>query len=915
MSDKKLILIDGYSFFFRAYYAIKNIKRRSDGMAVNGVYGFTRMLMNVIVDMNSTHIGVVFDTGEKTLRHDKYPQYKANRPPVPDDMIPQFSLIREATKSLNIVTIEKSGYEADDVIATLAKQAEKEGFEVWIISCDKDLMQLVDDNIFLYDTKESKKITTNDVKQKWGVEPNKLLDVLALMGDNSDNVPGVAGIGPKTAAELVNEYGSVDEIIKNLDSIKQEKRRNLIKDNINNLVLSKELITLVENVDLGISIDDLLFKNFNPTKFRDFLYEMEFNSIAKEIEKKFINNSSYREDIKINTNYEYKRITDISSLKSVIIDILDQNTELFFIILTNKIDDYADIKHVIFSDKIKKNIYHIHFNDENRNLSDFFTVTSSTNSLNRNDVFSELLILFENEKLKKITYNAKKQIRLLLKYETKIHNYEDIGLMSYIIDNGKFNQNFYNLIVKYLLNNVELKIDGVDKLLDVIDKYEKGKDLTSLIKSNDFSLCCLIIEVMENLYRMIADRITNDTKLKKLYDDVEKPLLEVLANMEYDGVKIDINELKKLSDFFDDKLRVIENKIYKAVGFTFNLNSPKQIGEILFEKMNLPMAKKSRKSGYYSTDIEILDELYKSGFEIAGDILEYRHYTKLKNTYADVLPKLIDKNNRVHTNYSNTFVITGRLSSSNPNLQNIPIRTEDGEKIRKTFIAKNGYSLIGADYSQIELRILAQYANVKKLKENFIRGLDIHSETAKKVFKTDSITADMRRMAKAINFSIVYGTTSFGLAKRLDMSNLEAKNYMDNYFQLYPEVKEYMENMKDFVRKNGYVETMYGRKCYIDLNSVKEPQKSFLERLAINAPIQGTGADIIKMTMNKLFEALKDFNAKIILQVHDELLVEVVDDQAGKVMNLVKYLMENVVKFDIPLLVDVKVGKNWVEVH
>lgn len=914
MSNKKLVLIDGYSFFFRAYYAIKNIKRRSDGMAVNGVYGFTRMLMNVIVDMNSTHIGVVFDTGEKTLRHEKYPEYKANRPPVPDDMVPQFPLIREVTKSLNIVTVEKSGYEADDIIATLAKQAKREGFEVWIISCDKDLMQLVDNNIFLYDTKESKKITADDIKQKWGVEPKKLLDILALMGDSSDNVPGVAGIGPKTAVELVNEYGSVDEIIKNLDSIKQEKRRNLIKNNINNLKLSKELVTLVDDVDLGISIDDLSFKNFNPIKFKDFLYEMEFNSIAREIEKKFIDNS-HDEYTKVSKNYEYKKITDILLLKSVVADIINQNTELFFAILTNKIDDCADIKHIIFSDKRKKNIYHIHFNEENQNLSDFFTAASPVSNLTENDVFSELSALFEDEKLKKITYNTKKQIRLLLKYNIKVCNYEDIGLMSYIIDNGKFNQNFYNLIIKYLLNNIELKIEGIDKLLDVAEKYEKGKDLVSLVTGNDFNFYCLIIEAVEHLYQLIVGRITDDTKLKKLYDDVEKPLLEVLANMEYDGVKIDINELGKLNDFFNDKLKAVENKIYDTVGFVFNLNSPKQIGEILFEKMNLPMAKKSRKSGYYSTDIEILDELYKSGFEIAGDILEYRHYTKLKNTYTDVLPKLIDKNNRVHTNYSNTFVITGRLSSSNPNLQNIPIRTEDGEKIRKTFISKHGYSLIGADYSQIELRILAQYADVKKLKENFLKGLDIHSETAKKVFKTNDVTADMRRMAKAINFSIVYGTTSFGLAKRLDMSNVEAKNYMDNYFQLYPEVKEYMENMKDFAKKNGYVETMYGRKCYIDLNSVKEPQKSFLERLAINAPIQGTGADVIKMAMNKLFKTLKGFDAKIILQVHDELLIEVLDNQVDEVKGLVKNVMENVVKFDIPLLVDVKVGKNWAEVH
>lgn len=914
MSDKKLVLIDGYGFFFRAYFAIRNIKRRSDGMAVNGVYGFTRMLMNVIVDMNSTHIGVVFDTGGKTFRHEKYPEYKANRPDIPNDMIPQFPLIREVTESLNIATIEKEGYEADDIIATLAKQAEKEGFETWIISSDKDLMQLVDNRIFLYDTKESKKITITEVKDKWGVEPSKLLDVLALMGDTSDNVPGVAGIGVKTAAELVNEYGSVNEIIENLDKIKQEKRKNLIKNNIGNLLLSKELVTLVDDIDLNISIDDLQFKNFNPIKFRDFLYRMEFNSIAREIEKKFINDGLFSSK-KISKNYEYKKITDINSLKNAISEILKYNSETFFCILTDNINDYKNIKNIILSDENKKYVYHISLNNDDEKLSDFFISNSPNNYLLENDVFNELSIFFSDNRIKKITYDLKKQIRLLIKFNINFINYDDIGLISYVLDNGKFTQNLYNIITKYIINNIESKVDNIDRILSIIEQYEKGKNLSSLVNNNDFDFYCVIIECFERSYKLVGDRINNDDKLKKLYVDIEKPLIEVLADMENEGIGIDISELDRLSDYFNNKLNIIESKIYKVVGSTFNLNSPKQIGEMLFEKMNLPMGKKSKKSGYYSTDIDVLEELYKSGFEIAGDILEYRHYSKLKSTYTDVLPKLIDKNNRVHTNYSNTFVITGRLSSNNPNLQNIPIRTEDGEKIRRTFIAKNGYSLIDADYSQIELRILAQYANVKQLKENFKNNLDIHSETAKKIFKTNEITPEMRRMAKAINFSIVYGTTSFGLARRLDMSNLEAKRYMDDYFLIYPEIKNYMDNIKILAKNNGYVETMYGRKCYVNLASAREPQKSFLERLAINAPIQGTGADIIKMAMNDVHKAINDFDAKIILQVHDELLIKVLDEQIGKVKVIVKNIMENVVKFDIPLLVDVKVGKNWGEVH
>ncbi|MDR2778563.1 MAG: hypothetical protein LBB13_03660 [Rickettsiales bacterium] len=385
--------------------------------------------------------------------------------------------------------------------------------------------------------------------------------------------------------------------------------------------------------------------------------------------------------------------------------------------------------------------------------------------------------------------------------------------------------------------------------------------------------------------------------------------------MEYEGVRIDISELKNLSDYFSKKICEIENKIYGEVGQEFNINSPKQVGEILFEKMNLPSGKKSRNSGYYSTDTEILDDLYQKGFSIAGDILEYRHYMKLKSTYTDVLPKLIDRNGRVHTNYSNTYVITGRLSSSGPNLQNIPIRTEDGEKIRKTFIARDGFSFIGADYSQIELRILAQYANVAKLLEDFRKNCDIHSETAKKIFGTDEVTPQMRRLAKTINFSIIYGTTPYGLAKRLTMSNEEAKNYIDDYFRIYPEVKEYMSHIKESAKEKGFVRTIFNRICYIDLNAVREPQKSFLERLTINAPIQGTGADIIKKAMIKVSENIKNFDAKIILQVHDELLIEVNDSCVSEVREIVRETMENVVKFKVPFPVDIKVGKNWNEAH
>ncbi len=916
MDKKKLILVDGYSFFFRAYFAIKTMKRKADGFPVNGIYGFTRMLMNLIIDLKSTHIAVIFDTGGKTFRHEIFPNYKANRPPVPEDMKPQFPIIREVVDVLNIKSIEKQGYEADDIIATLSKKAEAEGYEVLIISGDKDLMQLVNDNIFLYDTKESKKIGVEQVREKWGgVEPKQLLDVLSLMGDTADNVPGVPSIGEKTAEDLVKTYGNIDNLIKNVDSIKQEKRKKTIKENIDSLLLSKKLITLCDNIDLNLDIEDLAFKNFDPSVFLDFLYKMEFNSIARDVEKIFFDEKQEKITKKSKV-YNYKKITDIETLQNIVNSLIENNNKVIFDIVTENIDDYNNIKTICFLDENKKNIFYICIDNKEAITDDFFAEKEKNDCLCLKNTLNIISPLFENNKISKISYNIKKQIRILKAFNIDIKNYEDIGVMSYLLDNGRFENQFLSTIISYYLyNNVEFKIDNIEKNNFFIQQYEKGKNLKSLEIHDIFEFFCQKIEILNILYKLIYRRLEENEKLKKLYEDIEKPLILVLADMEFEGVKIDINELNNLSDYFEENLKNIEVKIYKEAGLTFNINSPKQLGEILFEKLNYPCGKKSKKSGYYSTDMETLEDLYEKGFEIAGNILEYRHFTKLKNTYSDVLPKLIDKNNRVHTTYSNTYVITGRLSSSNPNLQNIPIRTEDGEKIRKTFIAKSGYSFIGADYSQVELRILAEYANVKKLIENFKNGLDIHTETAKKVFNTNEITPEMRRVAKAINFSIVYGTSSYGLAKRLDTSNFAAKNYMNNYFDMYPEVKDYMEKTKEFAKQNGYIKTMFNRICYIDLNGSKNQQKQFLERLAINAPIQGTGADIIKIAMIRLTERIKYFDAKIILQVHDELLIEVKNEDVEEVSKIVRNVMENIVDFKIPLPVEIKIGKNWAEVH
>lgn len=918
--NKTLVLVDGYSLFFRAYYAIKGVRRRSDGMAVNGIYGFTRMLMNILLDLGTAHLGIIFDTGGKTFRHEKFPSYKTNRPPVPEDMKPQFPLLRELCEALNLKALEKEGYEADDVIATLTREALEEDYEVWIVSGDKDLMQLVSDRVCIYDAKENRKLTAVNVKDKWGVDPSQLLDLLSLMGDNSDNVPGVPGIGPKTAAELVNSYGDTDNIIANVENIRRPRLREAIRANADKLLLSRDLIRLNDKVAMGITIDELAFRGFNPIKFRDFLKKMEFSSILKELDRALdgINSTS---SSSFQSDYQYKKVTDLGVLDSLCRDLLSSNDHLFFNLETKSTLDYKNVKTICFSDEHRKFIYYLRINDDSTENSDLFMETKKSRMdrdiclRNKGKIFECLAPLFGDKRLRKISFGSKRQIRILKFYGVEVENCDDIGCMSYLLDNGIFEHSLSNIINKYLINNVEFHSAIAEKYENVIAQLEKGKNLDALNIADLFDFSCAKLEIIGKLYGLIGARLGENAELQKLYEDVEKPLIRILALMEFEGVRIDIDELSRLSQYFNGRIGDLERRIFRQVGQEFNINSPRQLGDILFEKMNLPGGKKSKKSGYYGTDVEILQNLYQMGFDIAGDILEYRHYLKLKNTYTDSLPKLIDGNGRVHTTYLNTAVITGRLSSSNPNLQNIPIRTEDGEKIRHTFIAKNGYSFIGADYSQIELRILAQYADVKQLKENFLKGLDIHRETAKNIFHSEEVTPEMRRLAKAINFSIVYGTTSFGLAKRLDKNNMEAKSYMDNYFNTYPEVATYMEKTKEFAHKNGFVKTMFGRICHINLLGVKEPQKSFLERLAINAPIQGTGADIIKMAMVTIYAKLASYDAKILLQVHDELLLEVKNDCLEEVYNLVKNTMENVVKFDIPLPVDIKIGHSWADVH
>lgn len=905
---KKLILIDGYSFLFRAFYAIRNLTR-SDGTPVGALYGFSRMLMKIITEMEYTHIAVVFDTGKKTFRNDIYNEYKANRPPCPPELCPQFPLVRDLVKVLNIQSLEKVGFEADDIIATYSKKAEKDGFEVMIVSSDKDLMQLVNNSVKMFDGMKNEIIDSEKVKEKWGVEPLRVLDVLSLMGDSSDNVPGVPGIGPKTAAELITKYGDLDGLLKNLDDIKQNKRRETLQDNVKNIELSKKLITLDEDVQMEFSVDDLVFKQYDYRKLLDFLTEQEFYSMVKGLKQAFStiepsllevvsDSNSVDDDFKEKENTHIK-IESLSGLDEIISKISYGGRFYFDIFAYN-----SNIMSIAFSGDSEE-IYFIKISSVE---SDLFSAENGGFSFS--DVIKHFKNILENNSVLKIGYDIKRQIKILYNYGVSINSFEDIDVINYVANNNLYSGNLSTIIERNLNNSFsqhEYNISFEDSV-ELLSSIEKAHKIDNL-DENLFDISCFMVEAIKPLYVKLKEVLIKE-KLTSIYETIERPMTAILADMEITGVKIDIKKLKELSVEFERQAEILATDIYKIAGQEFNIGSPKQLSEILFDKMKLSPIKKSSKSGNMSTSVDVLEELASQGCEICEKILSWRHFTKLKNTYTDVLPTLADKENRIHTTYSNTYVVTGRLSSSNPNLQNIPIKTDSGSKIRATFVAKYGCKLVVADYKQAELRVIANLENVKNLKDFFLSGKDIHTTTASKVMKIpeNEVTPAMRSIAKAINFSIIYGTSAFGLAKRINTNNEEAKGYLNNYFNTYPEIKSYIENIVDFVKKNNYVKTMFGRKINIDIEHAKPMFRGNLERLAINAPIQGTSADILKKAMIILSDKLKGFKSKMIMQIHDELVLECPIDEVDEVSKLLKESMENVVDWEVKMEVDVGVG-------
>ncbi len=950
---KHVFLIDGSGFLFRAYYGVKTQMSRPDGTPTNAVYGFTQMLMKLVDDTNADHIAVIFDRARKTFRNKIYSNYKANRPPPPDDLIPQFELVREATRSMNVSAVDMEGYEADDLIATYARQAVEAGADVTIVSTDKDLMQCVGPNIKMFDAMKNREIGSEQVMEKFGVGPERVIDVQALAGDSADNIPGVVGIGIKTAALLVNEYGDLDSVLANAENVKQPKRRQALIDQSDLARVSRQLVTLKDDVPVEVPLEDFSTKEVDPKMFMRFLHEQSFKSLISRVEGKFgqkkisadLEQGRTVEDNLVRgnqlllisekengltaqtvdevfpSNNDYELVQDKEKLQTWVDDALSAG---FFAIdtETTSLDSMsAELVGISMSIHLGKACYipiaHIVDEDQSsfllgkdieKNKSQKYDLTQIALA----DVIKILKPILENPSVLKIGHNIKYDAKVLGRYGIDITPVDDTMLISYSIEGGLHKHNLDDLAELHLdYQTIKFKeVAGSGKSQVTFDKVPLNKALNYAAEDADITL---------RLYKLLIPRLAVDHMVTD-YENIERPLVAVFTDMERTGIRVDATVLKGLSADFAKRLSQLEIEIFDLVGHEFNINSPKQLGEILFDEMGIEGGKKT-KTGAYQTGAEILEGLAAEGHELPVRILENRQLAKLKNTYTDALIDQINpETGRVHTNYGQAIASTGRLSSNDPNLQNIPVRSEEGRKIRTAFVANDGNVLLSADYSQIELRLLAHVAGIDVLKKAFHDGADIHALTASQVFGVpiEGMDPMVRRQAKAINFGIIYGISAFGLARQLDLSRSEAAQYIAAYFERYPGIHDYMERTKESAAELGYVTTLFGRRCYVPgIKDSNSAMRSFAERAAINAPIQGGAADIIKRAMLQLPLVFDDENlsAKMLLQVHDELIFEVPKNEIDKTISLTKSTMEKVAQLDVPLEVDTGYGSNWDEAH
>lgn len=878
---KKFMIIDGSSLIFRAFYAIRHLTTK-DGIFTNGVYGFLSMYYKAIDMYKPDHIAVVLDKSGPTFRVEEYSDYKANRDKAPSELSTQFGILKDILQAMNVCFEEESGYEADDIAGTLSKKASKEGYEVLLVTGDRDYLQLIDENVNVILTvkgiTQTKRFGIEEVKEKYGVTPIELIDVKGLMGDSSDNIPGVPGVGEKTALKLIKEYKSIEEVYKNIENISGKALKNNLTENKDLAFLSKKLGTIFTEVPLERKLDDYVVKEPNVEKTREIFERLEFNSFLKEL-------PGAEKEVKFEKDFLSKRV---SSPAEIVKELSDEKNITFHMFYNG--DNYIHSKpeYTAFKGEGKDEVFIYKLNDEKE--------------------LEEFKELFESMDKKFLSYHIKSDLYYLLRNGLNVEFlYEDISIMEYLIDPSNTNYEINKTCNEYLDINIksEEEVFGKGAKKKALDEVEE-KELDEFISS--------FISVCEDLRKPLLD-IIKERDMEKLFYDIENPLVKVLADMENVGFKVDREYLDELGEKFNNEIDELEKPIHDDAGEEFNVNSPKQLGEILFEKMGLPVIKKT-KTGY-STNVEVLEKL-KGEHEIIEKVLRYRTIKKLQSTYVEGLSKLISEDGRIHSTFTQTIAVTGRISSIDPNLQNIPIRTEEGRLIRKAFISGDENTLVDADYSQIELRVLAHLAKDEVMLESFKEGVDIHAKTASEVFHVDldKVTPLDRSNAKAVNFGIVYGIGDFSLSQDLNITRKEARKYIDNYLNTYQGIKKYMEDIVEQGKEMGYVHTIMNRRRYIpELKSKNFNIRAFGERIALNTPIQGSAADIIKLAMISVHNELKKrkLKSKLVLQVHDELIIDAYNDEIDEIKELLRDLMENAVKLDVDLKVDISTGNSWYE--
>lgn len=913
-----LYLVDGSGYIFRAYHALPPMNR-PDGTPTNAVYGFCNMLMKLMEDTEADHIAVIFDAARKNFRNDIYPDYKANRDAPPEDLIPQFALIRQAVEAFNLKPIEMEGFEADDLIATYARQAREKGAEVTIVSSDKDLMQLVRDGVAMMDPMKNRKIGLDEVMEKFGVAPDRVVDVQSLAGDSVDNVPGVPGIGVKTAALLINEYGDLDTLLARAGEIKQPKRRENLIEFAKSARVSRELVRLRDDVDVDRDLDAFIINQPNPEVLLPFLEAQNFRTLYTKYATALGAEDTLTATAE-NVDYgSYELVQDEAALKRWIAEACRLGVVAVDTETTSLNALKAKLVGVSLSTEAGKACYIPlgHVGGGSQGSLDFGDSGDSSGK----DVPKQIPMaraiellkpMLESPAVLKIGQNIKYDIEILARHDIMISPCDDTMLLSHVLEGGLHGHGMDELAELHLgYHTIKYK--------DVVGsgKSQIGFAEVALDKALDYA--AEDADVTYRLWQILKPRLPLE-KLTTVYETIERPLIHVLTDMEREGILVDVAQLRALSEDFAGRMAEFVTQIHELAGEEFNVGSPKQLGEILFDKMSLPGGKRN-KNGAWATGAEVLDDLAAQGHELPQRILDWRQLSKLKSTYTDALVNEINPDTgRIHTNYGMAGASTGRLSSNEPNLQNIPVRTEEGRKIREAFIPKEGCTLISVDYSQIELRLLAHVADIDVLKQAFADGEDIHAITASGVFgiPVEGMDPMIRRKAKAINFGIIYGISAFGLARQLGIERGEAKQYIDAYFERYPGIRDYMDQAKAMAAEKGYVQTLFGRRIHTPSIRDKNPNmRGFAERAAINAPIQGGAADIIKRAMIRVHAALNESNLKtrMLLQVHDELIFEAPEGEVEDAIALIRTKMETAATLSVPLIADAGTGANWAEAH